>query len=80
MKYLLATFALITASVPVQAETVYLLIKSVKGNYGRGGVALHSIPMLSMDQCEEAGPLVISSERFNVPTAHNDGFECVKGK
>ena len=80
MKYLLAAFAFLTASVPAQAETVYLLIKSAKGSPNNGGVALHSIPMVSMDQCEEAGPLIISSERFNVPTAHNDGFECVKGK
>ena len=80
MKYLFAISFLLTISIPVQAETVYLLIKSVKGNYGQGGIALHSIPMSSMNQCEEAGPLIISSERFNVPTAHNDGFECIKGK
>ena len=80
MKYLPAFVLLLATSMPVQAETIYLVIKSVKGKYAQGGIALHSLPMESMDQCEEAGPLIISSERFDVPTAHNDGFECIKGK
>ena len=77
MKYLLALASLMAVSMPVQAETVYLIIKT--GQY-QTGIALHSIPMKSMDQCEEAGALIVGSERFDVSTARKDGFECIRGK
>lgn len=77
MRHLFALASLMTVSMPVQAETVYLIIKSTEQT---SGLALHSIPMTSMDQCEEAGALIISSERFDVKYAGRDGFECIKGK
>ena len=80
MKYLLAIASLMAISMPVQAETVYLVIKSVKGKYNAGGVSLHSLPMKSMEQCEEAGALIVTSTRFDVRSSSNDGFECVEGK
>ena len=43
MKYLLALALLLTTSIPIQAETIYLVIKSVKGKYAQGGIALHSL-------------------------------------
>lgn len=79
MKWLLA-LPILLASAPANADTVYLLIKSQKGEYGYSGLALHSIPMKSLDQCEEAGALVISSERFKKGSGKYDTFECIEGK
>ena len=75
MKSLFAVASLMTVSMPIQAETVYLLIKSTEQS---AGIALHSIPMTTMDQCEEAGALIISSERLDVKYADRDGFECIQ--
>ena len=81
MKYLFAVASLMAVSMPVQAETIYLLIKSEATEWKRGtGVALHSIPMTSLEQCEEMGALIISSERFDAGSAKEDGFECIQGK
>jgi len=83
MKYLFAVASLMAVSVPapVQAETIYLLIKSESSAHARGGgVALHSIPMTSLDQCEEMGALIIASDRFDAGYSKDDGFECIEGK
>ena len=81
MKYLFAVASLMAVTMPVQAETIYLLIKSDATEWKRGnGVALHSIPMTSLEQCEEMGALIISSERFDAGSAKEDGFECIQGK
>ena len=77
MKWLFAAPVLL-ASLPASAE-VYLLIKSTSGKYSDSGIALHSIPMKSMEQCEEAGALLASSKRFDVAKATPDGFECIEG-
>ena len=78
MKYLFAVASLMAVSMPVEAETVYLLIKSYT-QYG-GGLALHSLPMESLEQCEEMGAVIIASERLDTKLAKEDGFECIKGK
>ena len=80
MKYLLAIASLMAVSMPVQAETVYLLIKSETDGYREAGIALHSLPMESMDQCEEAGALIIASERLDTKHSSAEGFECIIGK
>ena len=77
MKYLFAVVSLFAASMPVQAETIYLLIKT---EVGASGVALQLIPMESLEQCEEMGALVIASERYDTAYAKRDGFECLEGK
>ena len=77
MKCLFAVASLIVISLPVQAETIYLLIKSERT---ASGMALHSLPMETSDQCEEAGALVISSERFDTKFGKRDAFECITGK
>ena len=77
MKYIFSIALFMTLAQPAQAETVYLVIKSMLSN---GGTALHSIPMTSMDQCEEAGAQLVSSERFKVDRLSDDGFECIEGK
>ena len=71
---LLAALALPTS---VNAETIYLVLKS--GGYNTA-VALISIPMESMNQCEEAGLRLISSQRFEIKHVPGDGFECIKGR
>ena len=79
MKYLLAIASLMAVSMPVQAETVYLIYKSSIYHHNGNAVTLHTLPMLSMDNCEEAGAELISSERFEI-AAGRDVFECVIGK
>ena len=79
MRWLLA-LPILLASTPSNAETIYLLIKSAKGDYTKGGLALQTIPMKSLEQCEEAGALVISSQRFKIKQARFDAFECIEGK
>ena len=55
MKYLFAIASLMAASMPVAAETTYLVIKSEMYARKTGvGLALIKIPMLSQEQCEEA--------------------------
>ena len=77
MRYLFALASLMAVSVPVQAETIYLIIKS---RQFQQGVALHSIPMESIEQCEEMGALIVASERLDTKRARKDGFECLEGK
>lgn len=78
MKWLLG-LPLLLASAPANADTVYLLIKSVYIPYRGGGAALHSLPMNSIEECEEAGALIISSSRLKLKSTQ-DAFECIKGK
>ena len=81
MKYLLALASLIFVSIPVQAETIHLLIKSRfwGGFKGASGLELISIPMNSIDECEEQGAYLISSKRFALGDTQ-DAFECIKAK
>lgn len=79
MKYLFALASLMAISMPVQAETVYLLYKaSIYDSWGVS-VTLHSLPMPSIDRCEEVGAELISSKRFEVRDG-KDVFECVIGR
>ena len=80
MKRLLAFGLLMTMSALVQAETVYLVIKSEASSRDGTGLAIHSIPMKTMDACEEAGALLIASERFDIKYSRRDAFECIEGK
>ena len=80
MKYLLVVASLMAVALPVQSESVYLLIKSARNTKLTGGIALHSIPMESLDQCEEVGALIVSSQRFDLKYASEDAFECIEGK
>lgn len=71
---LIAALALPTA---VNAKTVYLILKST---IDIDGVGLLSVPMNSMDECEQAGLKLLASDRFDTTFAKRDGFECVVGK
>ena len=69
-----------TVSSPAFAENIYLLIKSeASAKYGIS-VSLHSFQMESVEQCEEAGAVIIASERLDTKYAKRDGFECIVGK
>lgn len=77
MKKLVFMFLALFFSSPVQAETVYLVVKSkLQGK----GVSLVAIPMTSREQCEEEGVLITTSQRFDLRFANQDAFECVNGK
>ena len=85
MKVLLFFFvsALLSAvnSIPACSQTTYLLIKSeVKAKHLGVGVSIHSVPMTSPEQCEEAGAVIFASSRFDTRNATRDGFECIEGK
>ena len=75
---IIASFLLsLVNSVPSFSQTTYLLIKS---EVGAVGVSIHSVPMTTLEQCEEAGAILIASSRFDTRNASRDGFECVEGK
>ena len=61
------------------AETVYLIIKT-RGSGQSRVPALLSVPMTSMEDCEEAGARIITSKRFDIDYASEDAFECLSGK
>ena len=81
MKALLLASAALLIGLPAQSETVYLVTKS-KIDYGGGGagVSLHSIPMSSIDQCEEQGAILVTSKSFDLLYADQDAFVCITGK
>lgn len=75
-KLILAIF-LLDLAVPAEAETTFLVLKStLQGK----GISLVTIPMTSIDKCEEQGALITTSERFDIRFANQDAFECVSGK
>lgn len=78
-KLLLLASSALLIGLPAQSETVYLLIKSY-GVVNGIGLALHSLPMSSIDQCEEMGALLIASKRFDLKAANHEAYECLTGK
>jgi len=78
MKALLLATAALLVGLPVQAETAYLVLKSMK-NTTIGGITVVTIPMTSLDQCEEQGALLTTSKRFD-RQYNQDVFECITGK
>ena len=76
--YLSLAMLSLVITLPAASETIYLVIKSA--GYDSSGVSIHSIPMDSLDQCEEAGATIIGSSRFDIKYVTKDGFECIVGK
>ena len=78
---LVATLALPSA---VNAESVYLVVKTITGTLMRGNGQLMVVPMKTMDGCEEAGLKIVSSERFNKgkfgKITRDISFECLESK
>jgi len=88
MKWVIVIALLITSLQPARSQqealqrskpTIYLLIKSVYIPYRGGGAALHSLPMSSVEECEEAGALIVSSSRLKLRNTQ-DAFECITGR
>ena len=80
MKSLLLATAALLVGLPVQAETVYLVLKSRSLKSSAGvGLSVVTIPMTSLDECEEQGTLLISSDRFDMDYEYGV-FECITGK
>ena len=85
MKRLLFSLIAITISTPQSAiaESAYLVIKSAGSLGNRMSMALTSIPMDSMELCEDAGIQIISSKRFDIDSyldAKHDSYECIQNK
>ena len=78
---LLAALALPTA---VNAESVYLVVKTSTGSMMRENGQLMVVPMKTMDGCEEAGQKLVSSERFIKgkfgKITRDISFECLESK
>ena len=78
MKWII-TLLTFVFSLPASAQTIYLVIKS-RGGGDSHSVSLVSIPMSSVEQCEEEGALITASNRFDLRHASLDTFECIRGK
>ena len=77
MKPLFFGIAALLVGLPAYSETVYLVIKSTSVKGPGPGVSLHSIPMTSIDQCEEQGALLVTSKSFDLRSADQDAFVCI---
>ena len=79
MKSLFFGIAALLVGLPAQSETVYLIYKaSIYDSWGVS-VSIHSLPMPSIDSCEEVGAELISSKRFEFRDG-KDVFECVTAR
>ena len=78
---LLAALALPTA---VNAESVFLVVKTTTGSMMRENGQLMVVPMKTMDGCEEARQKLVSSERFIKgkfgKITRDISFECLESK
>ena len=75
---LLAALALPTA---LNAESVYLVVKTTTGSMMRENGQLMVVPMKTIAGCEQAGLKIISSKRFNKGKITRDiSFECLESK
>lgn len=79
MKNFIFTVALLSASLPVQAGSVWLIIKEADyaGNFV---LDVDKIEMETMEQCEEQGALYISSKRMGRRNQELSGFQCLEGQ
>ena len=77
MKIIAFVVALLSHVLPVQAGSVWLLMREVNAV---GGMTLEKIEMESMEQCEIQGAIYIASKRLGERYARGVGFECLEGK
>ena len=79
-KKALLAIASVLVSAPVHAETIYLVYK----NYtciGECSMSIATIPMSTMDACEEEGARLVGSDRFKlVKRGERQRFECIGGQ
>ena len=65
-------------SIPREDQSSIWLILVVGNGYNDGG--LLSLPMKSMDQCEEQAAIWMSSLRVSGKATNDRGFECLEGR
>ena len=84
MKRLLLLPLLLSLTSAVNAESVYLVVKTTTGSMMRENGQLMVVPMKTMDGCEEAGQKLVSSERFIKgkfgKITRDISFECLESK
>ena len=86
MRRLLAIYALLGAKLPSYSEpsqsqkeiAYYLVMKSASSSAYGSAVSFQAIPMNSMEQCEVAGAVLVSSKRFQNKRISTE-FECIEG-
>ena len=83
-KLLIPLLAALTIPTAVNAESVYLVVKTTTGSMMRENGQLMVVPMKTMDGCEEAGQKLVSSERFIKgkfgKITRDISFECLESK
>ena len=83
-KLLIPYLAALALSTAVNAESVYLVVKTTTGRMMRENGQLMVAPMKTMDGCEEAGQKLVSSERFIKgkfgKITRDISFECLESK
>ena len=81
MKSLLLASAALTIALPVQADTVWLIMKEVVKPKSPGlALGIEKLEMKDIEQCEEQGAVYMSSERLGIRREKYSGFECLEGK
>lgn len=86
MKWLLVLPAILSMALPVHAEPsqspegirFYLVMKSASSSDSGSAVSFQTVPMNSMEQCEVAGAVLVSSKRFQNKRILTE-FECIEG-
>ena len=81
MKVLLLASAALFIGLPVQADTVWLIMKEAVYVQGqRFALGIDKLEMKDMEQCEEQGAVFMTSERLGAKRENYSGFECLEGK
>ena len=83
MKALLLATATLMVGLPVQADTVWLLMREYYTTGYAGGLDYVKIQVKDIESCEEQGAIFVSSERLIGGSSERNserGFECLEGK
>ena len=81
MKILLLVSAALTIALPVQADSVWLIMKeAVKDKGVVITLGMEKLEMKDMEQCEEQGAVFMSSKRLGIQREKYSGFECLEAK
>lgn len=99
MKPLLFGIAALLVGLPSHSQTAPVQLEAISSNLGTvylliylegtefvntsPAIALHSLPMKALEQCELAGAQLMSSKRLLPNTTRITkvfGFECIEGK
>lgn len=72
-------------AISAQSGTVYLVLNTIfASGLNVGSLTVHSLPMQSIQQCEESGIKLLASKRYKINKYLGKlifvGFECIEGK